>query len=175
VQRDTRNNHFYPIEGTLTDFTADFFSQGIGSKYSFQSYQLTFNKYGSLKKNQVLAFGSYFCATGGEPPFYGNCIYGARNQLRGYTAGRYFDRYMLTSQLEYRLALPLRLGLVVFGGLGGVKPGNEQFLVRTSHFLPSAGAGLRFALSKKYQVNLRADIGYGKDGHTFGLGVGEAF
>jgi len=27
------------------------------------------------------------CGTGGEPPFYGNCIYGMNNELRGYQAG----------------------------------------------------------------------------------------
>ena len=32
-----------------------------------------------------------------------------------------------------------------------------------------------FELSKKYHVNLRADIAQDKDGHTFGMGVGEAF
>ncbi len=175
VLRDTRPNHFYPTTGTLTDFTSDFFAQGIGSKYTFQSYKLMFNKYGSLTNNQVLAFGTVFCATGGEPPFYGNCIYGAQNQLRGYTAGRYFDRYLMAAQLEYRLALPMRLGLVAFGGLGGVIPGQEQFLIRNSYFLPSGGGGLRFLLSKKYHVNLRVDLAQGKDGHTFGMGVGEAF
>src|SRR5208282_3481974 len=122
LQRDTRPNHFYPISGTFTDFTTDFFSEALGSKYSYQSYKLTFNKFTSLTKNQVLAFGSYFCGTGGQPPFYGNCICGSQNQLRGYTAGRYFDRYMLDSQLEYRLVLPKRFGLVAFGGLGGVIP-----------------------------------------------------
>jgi hypothetical protein len=47
--------------------------------------------------------------------------------------------------------------------------------VQSSHFLPSGGGGLRFELNKKYHVNLRADIAQGRDGHTFGLGVGEAF
>jgi hypothetical protein len=75
------------------------------------------------------------------------------------------------------LVLPKRFGLVVFGGLGGVIPGGSQALqvVQTSHFLPSGGGGLRFELSKKYHVNLRADIAQGRDGHTFGMGVGEAF
>ncbi len=175
VQRDTRPNHFYPTTGTMTDFTADFFAQGIGSKYSFQSYKLIYNKYGSLTKNQVLAFGSFFCATAGQPPFYGNCIYGSQNQLRGYTAGRYFDRYLMASQVEYRLSLPYRLGLAAFGGIGGVVPGADQILNRKGYFLPSGGVGLRFQLSTKYHVNLRADIAQGKDGHTFGMGVGEAF
>ena len=175
LERDKRPNQFYPTTGTLFDFTSDFFSQALGSKYSFQSYRLTFNKYGSLAKDQVLAGGFYFCGTGGQPPFYGNCIYGAQNQLRGYTAGRYFDRYLMASQLEYRLSLPWRLGLAAFGGLGGVIPGSDQFLIRKALFLPSAGGGLRFNLSKKYHVNLRADLAQGRDGHIFSMGVGEAF
>jgi len=106
VDRDTRPSRFYPTAGTILDFTADFFSEGLGSKYSFESYKLTFNKYWSLTQNQVLASGSFSPALpGGQPPFYGNCIYGTNSQLRGYTAGRYLDRYMFGTQLEYRLAL----------------------------------------------------------------------
>jgi hypothetical protein len=177
LTRDTRPNHFYPVSGTFFSFTSDFFSQALNSKYSFQSYRTQFDKYWSLSKKQVIAYDGYFCATGGKPPFYGNCIYGTNNELRGYTAGRYFTRYMLATQLEYRLVLPKRFGLVAFGGVGGVIPGGSQLLQRAqnSHFLPDGGGGLRFELSKKYHVNLRADIAQGRDGHTFGMGVGEAF
>jgi hypothetical protein len=177
LTRDTRPNHFYPIGGTFFTFTSDFFSQALGSKYSFQSYRTAFDKYWSLSKKQVLAYDANFCATGGSPPFYGNCIYGTNNELRGYTAGKYFTRYTLATQLEYRLVLPKRFGLVAFGGLGGTIPGGNQLLqrVQSSHFLPGGGGGLRFQLSKKYHVNLRADIAQGTDGHTFAMGVGEAF
>ena len=177
LSRDTRPNHFYPIRGSVFNFTSDFFSQGLGSKYSFQSYKTAFNKYWSLSDSQVIAYNADFCATAGKPPFYGNCIYGTNSELRGYTAGRYFTRYTLATQLEYRLVLPKRFGLVAFGGLGGVIPGGNQLSqqVQSSHFLPAGGGGLRFELSKKYHVNFRADIGQGVDGHTFGMGVGEAF
>jgi hypothetical protein len=177
LTRDTRPNHFYPIRGTFFTFTSDFFSQALGSKYTFQSYKTQFDKYWSLSPRQVLAYDADFCATGGAPPFYGNCIYGTNNELRGYVAGKYFTRYTVATQLEYRLVLPKRFGLVVFGGLGGTIPGGSQPLqmVQSGHFLPSGGGGLRFALSQKYHVNLRADIAQGRDGHTFGMGVGEAF
>src|SRR5271168_2589099 len=177
VTRDTRPNHFYPLSGTFFTFTSDFFSQALDSKYSFQSYKSEFDKYWSLGDKQVLAYDGYFCGTGGAPPFYGNCIYGTSNELRGYTAGRYFTRFSLATQLEYRLVLPKRFGLVVFGGLGGVIPAGSQPLqvVQSAKFLPAGGGGLRFELSKKYHVNLRADIAQGRDGHTFGMGVGEAF
>jgi outer membrane protein assembly factor BamA len=173
VIRDTRPNRFYPLTGTLLDISADLFSQSLGSKYSFQSYRFTFNKYGSLSERQVLAYNLYICATGGQPPFYGNCIYGANNELRGYEAGRYLDRYMLATQLEYRLVLPKRFGAVGFAGIGGVAPGPDQF--RLDQILPDIGAGLRFELSKKYHLNLRLDAALGKNSHTWSMGVGEAF
>ena len=174
VYRDSRPNRFYPLKGSVIDFTGDFFANDLGSKYSFQSYKVTFNKYFSLNDKQVLAYNLYWCGTGGKPPFYGNCIYGANNELRGYTAGRYLDRYMLATQLEYRLVLRWRFGLVGFGGVGAVAPGSDQFF-RANHLLPSGGTGIRYLLSKKYHVNLRTDFAWGKDNFTWGVGVGEAF
>jgi len=174
VWRDSRPNRFYPLKGSVIDFTGDFFAQDLGSKYSFQSYKFTFNKYLSLSDKQVLAYNLYWCGTGGSPPFYGNCIYGANNILRGYTAGRYLDRYMLATQLEYRLVLPWKFGLVGFGGVGAVAPGSDQFF-RANHLLPGGGTGIRYMLSKKYHVNLRTDFAWGRDNFTWGVGVGEAF
>ncbi|HSZ63019.1 MAG TPA: BamA/TamA family outer membrane protein [Terriglobales bacterium] len=174
VNRDTTPNRFYPTRGMSLNFTSDFFSQDLGSKYSFQAYRFTFNKYGSLSKKQVLAYNLFVCGTGGKPPFYGNCIYGTNNELRGYTAGRYLDRYMYATQLEYRLTLPKRFGVVAFAGIGEVLPGGSQ-LLRIREILPGGGAGARFQLSKPYGVNLRADVARGKDTWTWSMGVGEAF
>jgi len=174
VKRETAPNRFYPTTGTLLDFTSDFFSQDLGSKYSFQAYRFIFNKYGSLSKNQVLAYNLFVCGTGGKPPFYGNCIYGTNNELRGYTAGQYLDRYMFATQLEYRLTLPKRFGVVGFAGIGEVVPGGSQ-LFRINELLPGGGGGVRFQLSKTYRVNLRSDAARGKDTWTWSMGVGEAF
>jgi hypothetical protein len=174
VVRDTRPNHFYPDAGTKLEFTADFFSQAIGSKYSFQRYKTTFDKFWSPGKSQVLAYDLYVCDTGGAPPFYGNCIYGTSNELRGYTGGRYLDRHMLAAQLEYRLSLPKRLGLAGFAGVGEVVPGESQ-IFRSNNLLPSVGGGPRFVLSPEYHLNLRADFARGKNSWTWSMGVGEAF
>jgi Omp85 superfamily domain len=171
--RDTRPNHFYPLKGSLLDFTADVFAQPLGSKYSFQSYKFTFNKYVSLPMKQVLAYNLYYCATGGSPPFYAECIYGTNNELRGYTAGRYIDRHMIATQLEDRLVLPWRFGVVGFVGIGAVTPGTTAF--RSNQFLPAGGTGIRYMLSKDYHVNLRTDFAWGRSSFTWAVGVGEAF
>jgi hypothetical protein len=96
-----------------------------------------------------------------------------QDELRGYTAGRYIDRKMIATQAEYRLALPWRLGVAVFGGLGEVGPKFSQFDL--DNILLSGGVGPRFMLSSKYHLNLRADFAWGKNEHTFSMGVGESF
>ena len=187
--RDTRPNRFYPTGGTFFDFTSNFFyvspKAGIvngttgsstssrGHNFSFQSYRFTFNKYAGLSDRQVLAYNLFLCAANGEAPFYGQCIFGTNNELRGYVAGRYIDRRMFATQLEYRLELPKRFGLAAFGGVGEVAPTTGKF--RYDELLPGVGGGLRFNLSKKYHVNLRLDLAQGKNGHTWSMGVGEAF
>jgi len=88
-------------------------------------------------------------------------------------AGRYIDSNMIATQVEYRLALLWRFGLVAFGGLGEVAPSLGDF--RGDHALPAGGGGLRFKISAKYKLNFRADLAQSKDGHTFSMGVGEAF
>jgi len=174
LNRETTTNRFHPTSGTLLDFTSDLFSEALGSKYTFQAYRFTFNKYAGMSEKQVLAYNLFVCGTGGTPPFYANCIYGTNNELRGYTAGRYIDRYMFATQLEYRLSLPKRFGLVGFGGVGEVAPGGTQAF-RVNNLLPGGGGGVRFQLSKIYRVNVRADFARGKDTWTWSMGVGEAF
>jgi hypothetical protein len=79
---------------------------------------------------------------------------------------------MIATQVEYRLALRWRFGIAVFGGLGEVAPSVGDF--RGDNIL-SAGGGLRFKVSSKFNLNFRADLAQGKDGHTFSMGIGEAF
>ena len=115
VDRDTRPNRFYPIEGTVLDFTADFYRQGLGSKYSFESYKFTFNKYWGLTPNQVLRSGSFARLTGGQPPFYGNRIYGTNSQLRGYTAGRYLSQSLHVCPRSWNIGWPYPRGSALWG------------------------------------------------------------
>lgn len=175
LSRDSSENRFYPTDGSSFGFTSDFFSQSLGSKYSFQSYKTFYSKYWNWKRKDVLAFNSYSCITGGKPPFYGNCIYGSDDELRGYVPGKYFDRYTIATQLEYRRVLPFRLGVVGFGGVGEAIPGGDKVLFTNNSFLPAGGVGLRFLLSKQHHVNLRSDVAWGKDGHVLVLSVSEAF
>jgi hypothetical protein len=178
-QWDTRDSIFYPKEGFITEVASDFFSTGFGSKWSYQYYKASFNKYQSLSEHQVLAFRGMACAAAGDRvPIYDLCLFGTANDIRGYTGGRYQDRRMFATQVEYRLMFPVqgflgRFGVVIFAGVGAV--GNKFTNIGSSDLLPGGGGGLRFRLLKKYPVNFRIDYGQGNDGHTLSMGVLEAF
>jgi hypothetical protein len=178
-QWDSRDSVFYPKRGLLMEVASDFFSTGLGSKWSYRYYKTSFNKYNSLSAHQVLAFRGMACAAAGDRiPIYDLCLFGTSNDLRGYAAGRYQDRRMYATQAEYRLMFPVKgflgkFGVVAFGGVGAI--GEKFTSIGTSDVLPGGGAGVRFRLLKKYPINFRTDVGLGKHGHTLSIGVLEAF
>src|SRR5688572_24273327 len=84
VQRDLRDNTFYPTRGTLFDFTADFFDQVWGSRREYQTYKVSYNGYRKVGDRQVLAYRAMACSANGSVPFYDLCLFGFSNDLRGY-------------------------------------------------------------------------------------------
>jgi outer membrane protein assembly factor BamA len=178
-QWDSRDSVFYPKRGFLTEFATDFFSQSLGSKFAYQYYKLSFNKYNKIDEHQVLAFRGMGCAAAGDHvPIYDLCLFGTSNDLRGYPGGRFQDRRMFATQAEYRLMFPVegfwgRFGVVAFGGVGAI--GQKFSDIGASDLLPSGGGGVRFRLLKKYPINFRVDYGIGKVGNTLSIGVLEAF
>jgi outer membrane translocation and assembly module TamA len=98
---------------------------------------------------------------------------GTHNDVRGYDTGRYRDKLMLTSQLEYRRELPKRLGFAAFFGLGEVAPEVGKF--NADNLKPAGGVGIRYTLAKKNHVNFRVDYAVGLDGGGVYMGVTEAF
>ena len=173
LQRDLRDNQFYPRAGSLSDVVADFFQGKFGSDFSYQSYTFAFNKYSGLSPHQVLAFRIFGCAMAGNVPFYDLCLLGMHNDVRGYKAGRYRDKLMLTGQAEYRLELPRRFGLAAFFGVGEVSPSIGAF--NNDNLKPGGGAGIRYTLAKKNHVNLRIDYALGLQGGGIYMGVSESF
>jgi Omp85 superfamily domain len=173
IQRDLRDSTFYPTKGTLFDLTADFFDQAWGSRREYQTYKIAYNGFRKIGNRQVLAYRAMACSANGSVPFYDLCLYGFSSDLRGYTTGEFQNRRMFATQAEYRRELPKRLGVVAFGGIGGVARRWGDF--RSDQLLPAAGAGLRFKLDKKNHINYRIDFAVGREGRTFSIGVGEAF
>lgn len=96
---------------------------------------------------------------------------GVHGRMRGYYAGRYIDCCQAVAQVELRQRIYKRLGGVVWGGCGTVFPNFKGF--RRDDILPTYGLGLR--LEYKNNINLRVDLGLGKDTWGFSFGFSEAF
>ena len=173
LQRDTRDNQFYPRSGSLFDATAGFAGETIGGHRNYQQYLASFSSYTTVAPRQVLAAKINSCAMAGDAPFYDLCLLGQFQDLRGYPAGQYRDRGLLTAQAEYRVEVWKFIGAAFFGGTGAVAPSFKKLSVDA--LLPSGGAGLRFRLTKKTHVNLRVDYAWGKNSEALYISVAEAF
>jgi outer membrane protein assembly factor BamA len=171
VEYDSRDDDFYPRHGILASASMATFSDKLGSDFNFEVYEFAYNQYFSLGERSVLAVRGYARVAQGDIPFFALSSLGQGSDLRGYTAGRYRDEALFSTQAEYRYELSPRWTVVAFGGVGGVGPSLDAI----PQLLPAAGAGVRFSLGKENKLNLRLDAAWGKDDHAIYLSVGEAF
>jgi outer membrane protein assembly factor BamA len=170
---DSRDNEFYPTKGWLADFTATVSSDAWGADFDFQRYEAQCRSYSQRGAKNVIAWRVGACAVGGDAPYFAKCLFGSGALLRGYSVGRYQDDALLAGEVEWRRQLRPRWIAAVFGGAGGVAPSLGSLSFDSA--LPSVGGGIRWVASKEHRINLRVDVGWGKDEPAVYIGVGEAF
>jgi outer membrane protein assembly factor BamA len=170
---DNRDNIFYPGHGGFLEFQAIMFDEMLGGDFNFQRYLLNYRQYSTLVHNHILALQLYGDFTSGVVPFYELPALGGQNTMRGYFLGRYRDKQYVMAQAEYRTIVWWRLGMVGFFGLGDVAP--QLSALRLDELKYSVGAGVRFVLDAKEKLNVRMDIGFGKDTAGLYFAIEEAF
>jgi hypothetical protein len=174
VHYDTRDNVYYPTQGRYYQLAGVFFDDLLGSDYRFNSYVIDLREYRSLFGSHVLAFQTLNAFTGGTPPVQMMAFLGGSYWMRGYYAGRYRDRHMLTFQTEYRFPIAWRFGGAAFAGVGDVADDIDSF--RLKEFKYSLGFGARFMFDTRERINVRLDFGFAKGGNAgFYAMVVEAF
>ncbi len=169
VQRDSRDDSFYPRSGSLSDVGFVFLEEDLGSDFSYRVWDVSYRRYDELWDEGVLASRVFGRFTDGEVPFTDL----SQHDLRGYERGRYRDRMHLAGELELRQHLFWRFGGAVFTGLGQVAPAIDDF--DGNNLLWSAGFGLRFRLTEQNRMNYRTDVAWGRDGFEFYFSITEAF
>jgi outer membrane protein assembly factor BamA len=170
---DSRDNPYNAYKGIFLDLNAIFAAKALGGDTDYQIYQAAYNYYHTLAEHMILAYRAFGKFTAGDVPFYDLSFFGVHNDLRGYPAGRYVDKMMFATQLEYRWRFWKRWGMVAFAGVGEVARNLSDF--NTQDLLPSAGAGLRFMVSEVHRVNISVDYAQGKDGGAVYFYIGESF
>jgi hypothetical protein len=78
-----------------------------------------------------------------------------------------------TLQAELRGHTAGRLGANAFFGIAQVAPSFDD--LGDADVLPGGGAGLRFQLTDKYPMHMRADYAWGKKESILYISIGEAF
>jgi hemolysin activation/secretion protein len=101
------------------------------------------------------------------------CLLGANDGLRGYPVGQYIDSALFSAQVEYRGRISESWGYVGFAGVGAVAPQFSGLIDREP--LPSAGAGIRYRVSEKNQLDLSLDVTVSKADSAIYLYVGQSF
>ena len=172
IEYDSRNHQHFPTSGWLVKANTRFFRDSVGSDFDAETTELSINHYRPVRENDALALRAYFRSTSGDAPFFLLSTFGGKTDLRGYESGRYRDDLMYAMQGEYRWQYNDSWVFTGFAGFGEVASNLSGF---GENYLPAAGLGLRYVLSKKHRVGLSADIAYGKDGAEFYFGVGESF
>lgn len=172
---DTRDNVLNAQRGMLAEITHGWYGKKLGGQFRYELTRIDVRQYFQLAgtRRPVLAYQVFGYLSSGNVPLLEQGALGGSGLMRGYYEGRYLDRNYAAAQVEYRLPLTTRLGVVGFASAGRVAPRLRDFNLRGLH--PAAGAGLRFKLVKVENLNLRLDAAFGDAGGTFYLNVAEAF
>jgi hypothetical protein len=173
IVHDSRDDVFFPSSGSDLRLRAVSFGRSIGSQYAFLYAEADLRGYYSNEETQTVALQLYGKAVTGQPPFYRLAALGGQNLLRGYFEGRVRDKTCLAAQAEYRQAMFGRITGVVFVGVGAVAASSGQLAL--PGLLASIGTGLRFRIDRHEKINLRLDLGVGRNAVGIYFGVGEAF
>ncbi len=159
-----QHGHYFKAEYT-------WFDPALGGDTHFTATELQYDRYFSLNEKTVLAFDLWGRFTRGDVPWDRLSMAGDDRRLRGYYQGRYRDNDVVSGQVEYRRKLTWRHGYVLWLGAGAL--GNRVGDMDDHPLLPTAGVGYRFEV--KPAMNVRLDLGFGKESAGFYFQVAEAF
>jgi hypothetical protein len=173
LSRDSRNNTFSPSKGYLIKFANVVYNNAFTSQYNFNSTEIDIRRYIPMFKNQVFGFQLASTLSVGDVPFRSMGQLGSPNIMRGYYGGRYRDKDVVAMQVEQRIPIWWRFGVVAFAALGQVS--NDMIHWHLQDVRYSLGGGIRVAILPKERLNLRIDYGFGHLTHNFYLTVAESF
>ncbi|CAI2786527.1 MAG TPA: hypothetical protein DHV72_13125 [Serratia grimesii] len=168
---DSRDVITRPRKGQFFSAEYSLFDPELGSDTRFTALQLQYNYYLALNDADVLAFDVWGRFTQGDVPWDRLSEAGDDRRLRGYYQGRYRDKDVVSTQVEYRKQLSWRHGYVLWVGAGAL--GDSPQNLSQHPLLPTVGAGYRFEV--KPNMNIRLDLGFGKESAGFYFQIAEAF
>ena len=173
LRRDTRDWSIAPTGGGTFEVAATAHPAALGSDFEYDGWSVDLRRYVGIGRTVLAGRVLGVFTASGDPPFDLLPALGGDSLLRGYYAGRYRDRHLAAVQLEIRVPIWWRLGVIGFGSAGQVAPEVARFA--PDRFHPAAGFGVRFRPKEEDRTSLRFDWGFGENRSGFYFGLGEAF
>jgi len=169
---DTRNNQFMPLNGFNGKFNTMSFLESLGSSSNYTNINLEYNKYFPQGDRNTILLRAYGQAAIGDVPFAGQNVVG-RDDLRGYSNGKYRANQVYDVQSEYRHWFAKKWGYVAFGGVATAI--NDASDLSFDNLLPAVGGGIRFLAIPSSNISIGMDVAVGKDDWGLYFRIGEAF
>ena len=173
---DSRDIPVNAWEGLLVDLRATFYSSALGSDNDYQVYQLDLRKYFQVKRPGRTVAVQFKTRVGvGDVPYAELSQLGTPFDLRGYRWGQYRDKSILFLLGEYRHMFLKsdgnlsKHGAVAWIGTGSLGETPKDY----NNWLPNVGIGYRLEVQPR--MNLRVDIGVGRESVGFYFNFNEAF
>ena len=176
LRYDSRDIPVNAWSGALIDLQIIHYTPVLGGDNSFNVIQLDIKKFQKITRpGSTLALQVKSKITSGDVPYSDLSFLGSPYDLRGYYLGHYRDRSMVLGLAEYRHQFMKkdgklsRHGMVGWLGTGSIGATPSEF----NHWIPNAGLGYRFEVQPR--MNVRAEIGFGKNSRGFYISFTEAF
>lgn len=171
ISYDTRDNLTGPQSGVNIELSQKFYPKWMKNTYGFASTEFSASGYIPVWRNGLIALNYHTLLTYGDTPWSMLATMGGSYNMRGYYKGRYRDKGEMDATVELRQLVWRRIGVVAWGGAGLIYPRLSE--INLQQLLPNYGVGLRWEFKKN--VNIRFDLGFGKNQNSFIFNINEAF
>lgn len=176
-QYDSRDVPVNAWEGYYLNMSYTLFRDLFGSQNNYDIFLIDFRTYQNIgkRKGSTLALQLKTRLGRGDVPWGDMSQLGTPFDLRGYYWGRYRDESLVFGIVEYRRTFMKsdgqlsKSGMVWWVGTGSIGEAPEDF----RNWVPNAGIGYRFEVQPR--MNLRIDIGVGRESAGFYFNFNEAF
>jgi outer membrane protein assembly factor BamA len=171
--RETRDNRFNARKGSFFFFEYMNFGKWLGSEFAYNTLSINYRKYITPLKWLTIAGEVTADVIFGDPPVQSLSLMGGDRRMRGIYKGRFRDKTIIDTQVEFRFPIVWIFGGVLFTGLGEVGETFESYTWQGIKW--TYGGGLRLTVHEETRTNLRFDIGFFQGEPLYFFTFSEAF
>ena len=172
--RDTRDNIYFPTEGSRTSIGVEY--AGLGGDFDYTKLMGSIQKYYKVGHAQVIAIRGSVGYSNDDLPENAVFEVGGQNSVRGYRDDQFSGNKMVMGTVEYRFPLANKVQGAIFTDVGdawGGKswgPWNDIEDELTLHSSVGIGMQVQTPIGA-----VRLDYGWGEDGGRLHFTVGGSF